>query len=54
MKDTITVTLPVIVEKECNTWIATFPGYVESQGQTKEEALKNLTEAVELYLEGVR
>lgn len=47
----------VILQRESDGgYVATvpaLPGCV-SQGDTREEALKNITEAVELYLEDVR
>ncbi len=45
-------TLPVIVWQEGKWYVAKTVGLeVASQGRTKEEALKNLAEAVELLLE---
>ncbi|MBN2517913.1 MAG: type II toxin-antitoxin system HicB family antitoxin [Candidatus Altiarchaeota archaeon] len=45
-------TLSAIVHKEGKWYVATSPETkVASQGKTVEEALKNLEEAVELYIE---
>ena len=42
----------VIIEQEENWYVAKcIDNYVASQGKTIEEALKNLKEAIELYLE---
>ncbi len=44
--------LPVIVTKDASLYVALAPDVdIASQGSTIEEALKNLQEALELYLE---
>lgn len=45
-------TLPAVVWKEGNLFVAKFVGIeLASQGKTKKEALDNLKEALDLYLE---
>lgn len=45
-------TLPAIIWKEGNLFVAKFIGLeLASQGKTKKEAVKNLSEALDLYLE---
>jgi predicted RNase H-like HicB family nuclease len=44
--------LPAIVWKEGNLFVAKFVGFeLASQGKSKKEALQNLKEALDLYLE---
>ena len=50
-------TLPAVVWKEGNLFVAKFVGVeLASQGKTKKEAVKNLSEALDLYLdsEGIK
>jgi predicted RNase H-like HicB family nuclease len=45
-------TLPVLVWKEGNLFVAKLIGIeLASQGETRKEAVKNLEEALDLYLE---
>jgi predicted RNase H-like HicB family nuclease len=45
-------TLPAIVWKEGHLFVAKLVGFeLASQGETKKEALQNLKEALDLYLE---
>jgi predicted RNase H-like HicB family nuclease len=45
-------TLPAVVWKEKSLFVAKFVGLeLASQGKTKKEALRNLKEALDLYLE---
>ena len=45
-------TLPAVVWEEGNLFVAKFVGLeLASQGKTKKEAIKNLKEALDLYLE---
>lgn len=48
----VRITIPVIVWKEENLFVAKTVGLeLASQGETKREALKNLQEALDLFLE---
>ena len=52
MKNTIQVQFPAVITKEEKLYVAHCPELdVASQGKTVEEALENLREAIELYLE---
>ncbi len=45
-------TFPIIIQKEQNEYVAYCPPLgIASQGKTIEKALKNVKEAMELYLE---
>ena len=47
-----TIELSAIIRKENNFYVALCPEYdIASQGKNVEEAIKNLKEALELYLE---
>lgn len=49
---TIKKTLPAVVWEESGIFVAKFVGLeLASQGKTKKEAIKNLKEALDLYLE---
>lgn len=48
----MTRTLPITIWQEGNWFVATCPlNNVASQGKTREEALTNIQEALELYFE---
>ncbi len=48
----MTYRLPAIIEREGEWYVAQCPQFdIASQGKTIEEAVKNLREAVELFLE---
>jgi predicted RNase H-like HicB family nuclease len=52
MQITDTIELSAVIRKENDFYVASCPEYdIASQGKNIEEALKNLKEALELYLE---
>jgi predicted RNase H-like HicB family nuclease len=54
MQITNTIELSAIIRKENNFYVALCPEYdIASQGKNVEEAIRNLKEALELYLEDI-
>ena len=52
MQITDTIELSAVIRKENDFYVALCPEYdIASQGKNVEEAIKNLKEALELYLE---